>query len=98
MNGPLKGTPHVDYCLLTAPGVCVQLWDLMCSSTFVQGVVITVVTVCRNLELNTIYTCCNYDVMPCAYQYEILVHTWRCEQLVEPERWHLCSDMAICQS
>ena len=45
MNGPLKGTPHVDYCLLTAPGVCVQIWDLMCSSTFVQGVVITVVTV-----------------------------------------------------
>ena len=30
---------------LTAPGVCVQIWDLMCSSTFVQGVVITVVTV-----------------------------------------------------
>ena len=45
MNGLLKGTPHVDYCLLTAPGVCVQIWDLMCSSTFVQGVVITVVTV-----------------------------------------------------
>ena len=45
MNGPLKGTPQVDYCLLTAPGVCVQIWDLMCSSTFVQGVVITVVTV-----------------------------------------------------
>ena len=35
----------MDYCLLTAPGVCVQIWDLMCSSTFVQGVVITVVTV-----------------------------------------------------
>ena len=45
MNGPLKGTPHVDYCLLTVPGVCVHMWDLMCSSTFVQGVVITVVTV-----------------------------------------------------
>ena len=71
----------------------VHMHRCMCSYEDIQ-----LISRCRNLELNTIYTCRNYDVMPCAYQYWILVNTWRCEQLVEPERWHLCSDMAICQS
>ena len=75
MNGPLKGTPHVDYCLLTAPGVCVQIWDLMCSSTFVQGVVITVVTVHTHVCVSFLHSILmDYDST--RYAVEVHSHRW----------------------
>ena len=52
MNGAVEGYTSS---LLTAPGVCVQIWDLMCSSTFVQGVVITVVAVHTHVCVSFLY-------------------------------------------